>query len=431
MNDVHFNPDRRALTFRAKQLVKEALSRITNHESNIGSRTLKRRPSEQKAFEESIESMISDVAYHYLLNRETRIAITRSKKDLEIKSRYKPSFYRRNFISDMDYLLSPEMNYLESIKGCRQFRLRTTIWAGAELVEQLKLRNIGLSDFSTSPRAEIICLRGPKEKKGKKREKIDYEDTAQTDRFRSDLECINQWMATSDIYLDYHSCQPNKHGRLPDPSLIFYHRNFTNRSFDSGGRLSGPFWHYLRKTDRRQHLRLNGEPTMEVDFTSMGVSQAYALKRLKAPEKAYEINDWPRDSLKIITNALLFHQRHSKTTGKLLPLSRWPGSDPSKKSRKKLSDDFGGLKFPTVRQAILEKHEPIADLFERGLGHQLQRQESDIIVDVLLECRRRDLVALAIHDCVVVPQSRAKEADEIMKLVYRRHTGQEGRTDFK
>ena len=54
---------------------------------------------------------------------------------------------------------------------------------------------------------------------------------------------------------------------------------------------------------------------------------------------------------------------------------------------------------------------------------QLMRLESDILVDVLLTLKSKGIVALPVHDAVLVKGSYEHEALAVMIDIFRRHTG--------
>ena len=58
-----------------------------------------------------------------------------------------------------------------------------------------------------------------------------------------------------------------------------------------------------------------------------------------------------------------------------------------------------------------------------GIGMQLFRKESDILVDVLLTLKTQGIVALPIHDAVVVRDDNSDKAKAVMKDIFRGHTG--------
>ena len=54
---------------------------------------------------------------------------------------------------------------------------------------------------------------------------------------------------------------------------------------------------------------------------------------------------------------------------------------------------------------------------------QLFRKESDILVDVLLTLQQNDVVALPIHDAVLVADEDKETTITVMKEVFQKHTG--------
>jgi hypothetical protein len=77
----------------------------------------------------------------------------------------------------------------------------------------------------------------------------------------------------------------------------------------------------------------------------------------------------------------------------------------------------------TVIGGIKKLHPAIAPLLGKGLGHLVQWHESQILVNVLLRLITKGIVALPVHDCVVVPESAAEEAWHVMLETYAYHTG--------
>ena len=58
-----------------------------------------------------------------------------------------------------------------------------------------------------------------------------------------------------------------------------------------------------------------------------------------------------------------------------------------------------------------------------GIGMQLFRKESDILVDVLLTLKTQGITALPIHDAVVVRDDKSDIAKATMQKVFKDHTG--------
>ena len=57
-----------------------------------------------------------------------------------------------------------------------------------------------------------------------------------------------------------------------------------------------------------------------------------------------------------------------------------------------------------------------------NIGMQLFRKEADILVEVLLALRAEGIVALPIHDAVIVNCEHEQTTTRIMKQVFKKHT---------
>jgi len=81
------------------------------------------------------------------------------------------------------------------------------------------------------------------------------------------------------------------------------------------------------------------------------------------------------------------------------------------------------ISLSAVLAAIGDRHPLIAHRFGGGVGMQIMRQESDILVRVLLALKDRNITALPIHDAVLVTGNHEAEAKEILIQVFRDHVG--------
>ena len=176
-------------------------------------------------------------------------------------------------------------------------------------------------------------------------------------------------------------------------------------------------------------MSIEGQAIAELDYKSMMPSLAYANNGQSIPEDfdPYTIPGlrgfigrpdedplikFPADyrtGVKRLFGALMFSES---------PLKNWP-----KQIRE---DNFRGIamKLPEILKLIKEHNAPIADLFERGAGHHYHFEESELIVDVLLTCIDRGIVALQIHDGLLVKHSKAAEVRQIMLDKFEARHGQ-------
>ena len=163
----------------------------------------------------------------------------------------------------------------------------------------------------------------------------------------------------------------------------------------------GSWWSNLPKV-HRQHIRIDGEPVDELDFSSMFVRLAYGSLGLQAPEgDQYDLPGFRghRRAAKVIMNCRLFDEHHRR---------RWPKvSAPDEQMPPRMT-------MPKVERSILTLHPDLASCFGNGLGYRLMCTESTILMEVLMEMKTKGIVGLGLHDGLMVPRSRAPEVERIM-----------------
>jgi hypothetical protein len=176
-----------------------------------------------------------------------------------------------------------------------------------------------------------------------------------------------------------------------------------------GGRLFGGFWMNMRRADRFAFIRIEGEEVADVDYSQLFPHLAYARALVEPPEgDLYACLGHPesRKGWKKIFNAMLFARERLKA---------WP-------------DGTAGLMPPGMKPRdayahVEAVHAPIASRFWTGLGYHLMFSESTMLVGVLDHLARMGIVALPIHDAVIVKRSRAEDAQGVLQAMAERATG--------
>lgn len=179
--------------------------------------------------------------------------------------------------------------------------------------------------------------------------------------------------------------------------------------FKSGGRLFGGFWQNMRKSDRTG-LRIDGQRLAEIDFSSMNAHIAYCLA--KSPPPCGDLYAIPglegyRADVKMLFNALL-----SKPLGQ--STVKWPQSihdaaakltleDLDKAQRPAGSIVRSKIKPKQAVRLVEEHHDSIAHLFKAGRIGEIQYLESETLITALEMLRADGVVALPIHDAILVP----------------------------
>jgi hypothetical protein len=200
------------------------------------------------------------------------------------------------------------------------------------------------------------------------------------------------------------------------PTAVFGHypgtlyRVFNNGGLEHGGRYYGGFWQDLSAIER-QSLRIKGEALTCLDYEAMGLRLALAhVGSVVSPHTdPYQrlLDQCPalrRKAAKLAINACL---------SSYAPLRVAP-----KRLRELLPK---GVSWSAIQALIARAYPELHGLWFRGFGLKLQRKDSDIMTDILLNSITTDLALLPIHDGLLCPRSQAKDAKELMVSCYRNH----------
>ncbi len=293
----------------------------------------------------------------------------------------------------------------------------STIEPTPAFAEWTRQEGLSVEDFTRRDGEEVLILsakhqgehEGDGRESGASVKRIDYRDTVRTHAMRGELQELNAFLATADIAFVQDGLEPvyTRSRRLR--RHFSQHPQQIGQVFEFGGRLFGAFWSNLARERRRASLRIDGERIAEVDFSALFIRLAYAARGLTL------IDDDPysgmpgfkpqhRASVKAAINALFFAPglkrwpedvREGLPEGwpvarlKALVLERLPG----------LADELDGRKDGAERDAR-----------ELAPGFRFMRMESDILMLALKRLREAGVVALPLHDAVLVARSSAEAA---------------------
>jgi hypothetical protein len=244
-------------------------------------------------------------------------------------------------------------------------------------------------------------------------QKFDYEDTAETRKFREELAIINRRLQTADIGFSGNASVDLTRKTLHRAFLLPPFIESDRATFDYGGRLGGGWWTSLPKA-QRAFIRIDGEDRIaDLDFASMFVR--LALHEVGAPIPDGDLyrsipgieTDEQREVAKSVILNLL---------GRSTPL-------------KKLPDDTGWSLPPSlrsaaaIRSAIINSIPGMDRAIERGLCFRLFRLESNILVRALLKLTAQGITGLGMHDGIMVAASKAEIAKAALREAAREEIG--------
>jgi hypothetical protein len=411
--DRPFNPFRIPKTAKAGDVVADVLRQLQFFEKLRGLRQRQRRPADQLTFEATVTAVVCDLMHRTLSAPDGWVSVSLSHQHLGKAGRYRAPAMSKALPDILERLALPDMAYVKMEKGHPGYfgpARRTVLKAEYRLLSRLEELGVTLADLGQSAPREVIVLKREKASFWDDGGAVDYEDSPVTQHFRAEMEAINSWIAAGDIQFDPSVLDDGPHD--VDDTNRLLRRYFTLGKFDSGGRLFGGFWQSLPKWQRRKGILIDGEDVATLDYGQMAPRILYGMVG-KTPPTADAYNlpglEAYRPGVKKVMNAVLFADkplsRFPKTTGALFPREASMGQ---------------------VIQKLEDLHSPIKHLFFTGIGHRAQFIESEVLVDVLLALKEQGIVALPIHDAVVVPRSSIPLVTKIMALVFKDHTGVDG-----
>ena len=410
-----FNPFLCASSEGMRALLLEVQQQVEGYESHYKLRKRARKAADQETFERILEALICDLCISVLQPQYDAIHLPMSNKVLRSKSRYKGLALGKTLPNIIDVLIAEEMGFAGLKKGYSKFKIvdenlnvafaggqQSTLWAGEKLLSRIKRFGISHNDIKHDETEEVIIIRAVKEKTETTGRLVEYVETNKTNNLRDEIREINSWLQSATVTSDHDSINSfDTHLR----------RIFNNNDIAHGGRLYGGFWQYMTSKDRLGHILIDEEGVIELDYGQMSLMILYGMvgKRPKEGDlydlTAYGISNEYRKGIKKCIQAIINNSKVPskvpKGTRKLLP------------ARCSMSD---------ILKAVQLKHSLIYSLMTSDIGMELFRKESDILVDVLLTLKGKGIVALPIHDAVIVKEEDKQETIIVMKDVFKKHT---------
>ena len=181
-------------------------------------------------------------------------------------------------------------------------------------------------------------------------------------------------------------------------------RIFINNSFGEGGRFYRGWWQNV-PSEYRPFITINTKSTQEHDYSQLNPNMIYSLYNHElGSEDAYSrvIGPEHRDVVKEAFNAMF----QANTSLESKPRG--------------INIDEIGMTWKELRQAILNAHKPIKDLFFTGLGNKLQFEDSIMAENVMLQFARMDYPALPVHDSFIMHHAFGNhgELEEAMRRAF-------------
>ena len=176
------------------------------------------------------------------------------------------------------------------------------------------------------------------------------------------------------------------------------HRVFNIESFDRGGRFYGAVHLELPKKIRKQYIKINDNPTVELDFAALHIRMLYHLMGIPYMDDPYTVlcdSDEERKIFKL-AQLIAINAPDEELAIKAIRNAfriKWIKYDLTNKSIGNLLTRFK------------EAHHPIAIFINKGKGRELQNLDSKITEIILVDLMNENIPALPVHDSYIVEKA--------------------------
>jgi hypothetical protein len=378
-------------------------------------RQRRRREEDTTALRTITDTVLANLVYQFLAtgHRKTPIVVQMRKATAK-QTRYDRANFEKLQAVVKGLAAAGEIG----LKIGSQRGKASTIWAGSKLARRIADLKPTYGDLRRLPSETIILSRngwsfadgikrdgsrGPV--RSKRSDRVDYTDTrgpGGTIAARRRLGALSAWLTDADVKF-------SKPGHRLDTTSVTLTRRFTltdsqtarGFKFTQNGRLQDGWWMQVRKEDRR-FILINGENVADLDYSAMFIRLGCikAGIKLDAETYPYGLPGLNRDAVKTVMLAMMFADK---------PRSKLPPE-----AAKMLPK---GMTMASIREAIAKHRPEIMPIFEKGWGLQLMHRESEVMMALLEALKEKRIVALPMHDGVMMQRSRATVAQRVMNSV--------------
>lgn len=378
-------------------------------------RSRSRTEQEQIRFNYAVRHQLIELWKKHHTHKDNQSSIQKNKNFYSALQQYRdPYLTYRMAIQAFEGL--QKLDLIEVTKNGFYDRIKmegnlTRYRATTKLSEMLgELDGHPLIDLPTNLDINTILLR---HKIDGRRMLVPYEEDKDTEQWRINLKEINACFSRhmldlrikdSEVEALQERLLSDSEKEAIDLTKKLLIRIFINSSFGEGGRFYRGWWQNV-PSEYRPFITINSKSTQEHDYSQLNPNMIYSLYNHElGSEDAYSrvIGPEHRDVVKEAFNAMF----QANTSLESKPRG--------------INIDEIGMTWKELRQAILDAHKPIKNLFFTGLGNKLQFEDSIMAENVMLQFARMDYPALPVHDSFIMHHAFGNhgELEEAMRRAF-------------
>lgn len=358
----------------------------------------------EKKIKKHLKVILTDLFVAHKENAKLFISFSRDKGLYKAAKRFSKIFLSYKyiiFVTDFLFL----QGYIELHKGVNyvHFRRMSRMKATEKLLRLFrKYRN---------PAGIVLRRNPPIILRDNKKRDIDFDsDTLEVKTLIKNTNKINKTLEnhTIGLYLDWDVIGELISRGIFSDRTKKYIRIFNNSSFKQGGRFYC-HWTQMIPSEMRRHITIDGEKTVEIDYSCLHLSMLYGLEGLRPPSgDLYQLEGIGLGYRKVIKKAVNIAINAESDISTMQAIREY-------------SLEFEretGLIPPRPKillNAIKECHFPINKYFCTGYGVYLQFIESSIAENIMLKLAEDNICCLCIHDSFIVSESYIDSLSDMMK----------------
>lgn len=344
----------------------------------------------------------------------------------DIPIRYKPQYFTYTIMTGIiDGLESQGM--LESIPGFMNLndnsKLQSAMCATDKLFKVIEpIKNNMLVDV-VPPESIILKDRKTKQKK-------DYKNTRTTNKMRDELSLYNELRQNTNFsmagispelfdihrkYFNQYSITEIRSGttniNLSNP---YVYRVFSG-SFKNGGR----FYNGIESnapSELRKKILINGNATVEKDYSSLHINMLYNMKGLDLRENAYDKVSQGDPGLRKLFKLIGLTSINSDNQRSCFLALR---NEIRNNGLKIYFHDLSDKSIENYYNQWVDAHPAIKDYLNSDIGIKLQNKDSQLAAEIIKYFTGRGIPVLVVHDSFIIEKKYESELIDKMKAVYK------------
>jgi len=184
------------------------------------------------------------------------------------------------------------------------------------------------------------------------------------------------------------------------------YRIFNMASWKFGGRAYGALHQDMVRRHMRKHIRIDGQPTVEFDYSAFHILMLYHLEGIDYQDDPYSACEGPekRDIYKAVGLIAINAGNNRKAYGAI---------------RRELKDR--GIPLPLSKKPLIrlvrtfrEAHKPIESYLFSGIGRTLQNIDGNIMNAILVRLMDRGILGLSVYDSTIAGKQHTDFLKEVM-----------------